>query len=63
MKGKKPDDIKESNLTGEEKSIEIDRAIEARMEGQDDPDGLLEKIKLLKQKRSESLATKEKLHY
>ena len=56
------EDIKEMNLTGEEKSIEIDRAIEARMEGWDDPKGILEKIKLLKQKRSESLAAKEKLH-
>ena len=52
------EDIKESNLTGEEKSIEIDSAIEARMEGWDDPNGILEKIKLHKQKRSESLAGK-----
>ena len=43
-------------------SIEIDRVIEARMEGWNDRDGILEKIKLLKQKRSENLAAKEKLH-
>ena len=56
------EDIKESNLTGEEKSIEIDRAIVARMEGSDIRDGILEKIKVLKQKRSDSLAATDKLH-
>ena len=56
------EDIKEMNLTGEEKSIEIDSAIEARMEGWDDPNGILKKIKLHKQKCSESLVAKEKFH-
>ena len=53
--------IKESNLKGGEKSIEIYWAIEARMKGLDDLNQILENIKLLKQKQSESLAAKEKL--
>ena len=46
------EDIKEGNLTGKEKSIEIYWALEARMDGCDNRDGILEKIKFLKQKRS-----------
>ena len=53
------EDIKESKLNGEERIIEIERAIEARMEGSEDPNGILEKLKL---KRSTRLTTKEKLH-
>ena len=53
------EDIKESKLNGEERIIEIERAIEARMEGSEDPNGILEKLKL---KRSTRLTAKEKLH-
>ena len=50
------EDIKESKLNGEERVIEIERAIEARMEGSEDPNGILEKLKL---KRSTRLTAKE----
>ena len=53
------EDIKESNLNGEERIIEIERALEARMEGSEDPNGILEKLKL---KRSTRLAAEKNLH-
>ena len=40
--------------------FEMERAIQARMEGCEDKDGILEKIRLNRLKRSESLTAKEK---
>ena len=53
------EDIKESKLTGEEWMFEMEWAIQARMEGCEDKDGVLEKIKLNRLKRSERLTAKE----
>ena len=54
------EDIKERKLTKEEWMFEMERAIQARMEGCEDKDGILEKIKLNRLKRSESLTAQEK---
>ena len=40
--------------------FEMERAIQARMEGCEDKDGILEKMRLIRLKRSESLTAKEK---
>ena len=53
------EDIKESKLTGEEWMFEMERAIQARMEGCEDKDGVLETIKLNRLKRSERLTAEE----
>ena len=49
------EDIKESKLTGEEKSIEQERGIEARVKGCDNENEVLKMIRLNRLKRSESL--------
>ena len=54
------EDIKESKLTVEEKSIEQERAIEARVKGCDNENEVLKMIRLNRLKRSESLTAKEK---
>ena len=40
------EDIKERKLTEEERFIELERAIEARMEGCEDPNEILKKLKI-----------------
>ena len=54
------EDIKESKLPKEDWLFEMERAIQARMEGCEDKDGILEKMRLIRLKRSESLTAKEK---
>ena len=51
-------DIKESKLTEEERIIELEWPIESRMEVCEDPNGILEKLKL---KRSDRFTAKENL--
>ena len=53
------EDIKERKLTKEDWIFEIEQAIQARMEGCEDKDGILKKIKLNRLKRSERLTAKE----
>ena len=45
------EDIKESKLTEEERIIELERAIEARMEGCEDPNEILKKLKIKRNER------------
>ena len=54
------EDIKESKLIGEEKSIEQERAIEARVKGRDNKNEVLDMIIINRLKRSESLTAKKK---